>query len=131
MENWGIVEESLLHVKKHVLFSKHSIFCISKSISWPSKSLTSLCVLAYYETQSLGRFKFRAVYFENISSDLQLLNNHLLKLIKFLFFSSNDRPSKIMKNVFFISSKKLFLFSRYSNFCIFLFLSFSPCQSLL
>ena len=46
-----------------------------------------------------------------------------LKLVSPIFyeifiFSSNDSPSKTMKN-FFISSKKLFLFSRYSNFCNF------------
>ena len=33
--------------------------------------------------------------------------------------------------VFFISSKKLFLFSRYSIFCIFVFPPFFPCQPLL
>ena len=33
--------------------------------------------------------------------------------------------------MFFLSSKKLFSFSRYSNFCIFVFPSFSPCQLLL
>ena len=32
------------------------------------------------------------------------------------YFSPNDSPSKMMKNVFFISCKKLFSFSRYSNF---------------
>ena len=37
-------------------------------------------------------------------------------LTKF-YFSPNDSPSKTMKDVF-ISSKKLFSFSRYSNFCI-------------
>ena len=34
-------------------------------------------------------------------------------------------------NMFFISSKKLFSFSRYSSFCISIFPSFSPCQPLL
>ena len=38
------------------------------------------------------------------------------------YFSSNDSPSKIMKNVF--SSKKLFSSLRYLNFCIFVFPSF-------
>ena len=33
-------------------------------------------------------------------------------------FSPNDSPSKTMK-MFFISSKKLFSFSRYANFCNF------------
>ena len=46
------------------------------------------------------------------------------------YFSRNDSASKIMK-IFFISSKKLFLFSRYSNFCISVFPSFPPCQPLL
>ena len=46
-----------------------------------------------------------------------------------VYFSSNDSPSKTTKNAY--SSKKLFSFSRYSNFCISFFPSFSPCQSLL
>ena len=33
--------------------------------------------------------------------------------------------------MFFISFKKLFLLSRYSDFCIFVFPSFAPCQPLL
>ena len=41
-----------------------------------------------------------------------------------IFIFHYDSPSKTTKNVF-ISSKKLFLFSRYSNFCIFIFLCFS------
>ena len=38
--------------------------------------------------------------------------------------------SKLWK-MFFISFKKLFSFSRYSDFCISIFPSFSPCQPLL
>ena len=50
-----------------------------------------------------------------------------LKLVSAIFyqifiFSPNDSPSKLWK-MFFASSKKLFSFSRYSNFCI-LFPSF-------
>ena len=44
--------------------------------------------------------------------------------IKFFFFSPNDSPYFCWK-MFFIWSKNLFLFLRYSNFCIF-FLSFFP-----
>ena len=40
-------------------------------------------------------------------------------------FSPNDSPSKTIK-LLFIWSKKLFLFSRYSNFCISIFPSFFP-----
>ena len=36
-----------------------------------------------------------------------------------------------LSKTFFISPKKLFSFSRYSSFCILVFLSFSPCQPLL
>ena len=48
---------------------------------------------------------------------------HYLKLVSAIFyqiiiFSPNDNSSKTMK-MFFISSKKLFSFSRYSNFCSF------------
>ena len=47
----------------------------------------------------------------------------VLKLVSTIFyqifiFSPNDNHSKTMK-MFFISSKKLFSFSRYSHFCIF------------
>ena len=34
-------------------------------------------------------------------------------------------------NMFFISSKKLSLFSRYSNFCIFIYPFFAPCPPVL
>ena len=48
----------------------------------------------------------------------------LLKLVSAFFyqifiFLLNDSPLKTMKNVFFISSKNLFSFSRYSNSCNF------------
>ena len=41
------------------------------------------------------------------------------------YFSPSDSPSKTMKKCFFISSKNLFSFSRYSNFCIFVLPPFS------
>ena len=43
------------------------------------------------------------------------------------FLSPDDSPSKTIK-MFFISYKKLFSLSRYSSFCISVFLFFSPCQ---
>ena len=51
------------------------------------------------------------------------IERFLLKLVPAIFyqifiFSLNDSPLKTMKN-FFISCKKLFLFSRHSNFCKF------------
>ena len=58
-----------------------------------------------------------------------------LKLVSAIFYQifiyhQMIAPQKIW-NKFFISSKKLFSFSRYSSFCIFVFPSFSPCQPLL
>ena len=46
------------------------------------------------------------------------------------YFSPNDSLQKLWK-MFFISSNKLFSFLRYSNFCVFVFPSFFPCQPLL
>ena len=48
----------------------------------------------------------------------------------FLFYPANDSPSKTMK-MLFISSRKLFLFLRYSNFCISVLHSFSTSRPLL
>ena len=60
-------------------------------------------------------------------SEIVLMSLKLVLAIfnQFFYFSPNDSPSKAMK-MFFISSKKLFSFSRYSNFCIFVFPSFFP-----
>ena len=60
---------------------------------------------------------------------------HNLKLvstifIKFLFFHQKIALQKLWK-MLFISSKKLFSFSRYSIFCISVFPSFSTCRPLL
>ena len=57
----------------------------------------------------------------------------LLYFLPNFYFSPNNSPSKTKKNFknFFISSKKLFSFLRYLDFCIFVFSSFFPCQPLL
>ena len=46
-------------------------------------------------------------------------------------FSPNDSLSKTMKDVFYFIQKAFFLLSSYPIFCISIFPSFSPCQSLL
>ena len=58
-----------------------------------------------------------------------------LKLVSAIFhqifiFHQMIALQKLWK-MFFISSKKLFLFLRYLNFCIFIFPSFFPCKPLL
>ena len=60
---------------------------------------------------------------------------YTLKLVSAIFYEifilhQTIGLQKLWK-MFFISSKKLFSFSRYSNFCISTFPSFSPCQPLL
>ena len=50
--------------------------------------------------------------------------------IKFLFFHQMTALQKLRK-MLFISSKKLFSFSRYSNFCISILPFFSTCRPLL
>ena len=58
-----------------------------------------------------------------------------LKLVSAIFYEILILHQMIVLQklwkMFFISSKKLFSFSRYSNFCISTFPSFSPCQPLL
>ena len=63
-----------------------------------------------------------------------LLKYCSLKLVSANFyqifiFHQTIAPQKLWK-MFFISSKKLFSFSKFSNFCIFVFPSFFPCQPL-
>ena len=73
---------------------------------------------------------FLQFFDKHIKQYLRDLRNTLLCLLKFasatfyqiLVFLTSNIPSKTIKNVF-IPSKKVFLFSRYSNFCNF-FVSF-------
>ena len=70
-----------------------------------------------------------------LSPQWKILMKKNLKLVSAIFyqmfiFDQIIALHKIWK-VFFVSSEKLFSFSRYSNFCISVFPSFSPCQPLL
>ena len=70
-----------------------------------------------YKSSHLKRInkrEFRKESFAKYSATLKLASIFYQMFI----FSSNDSTSKTMKNVF-ISSKKLFSFSRCSNFCDF------------
>ena len=91
------------------------------------KSDMQICLLcaqvsAYWgcmcESFLLACFKFwmqNNIYTNKGSSSL---SNFKACVYYFLFFSPNDSLSKAMKNALFLS-KKLFLLSRYSNFCHF------------
>ena len=67
----------------------------------------------------------------NLSLLIYLIKLKLVSAIFYQIFIYHQMIAfqKIWK-MFFISSKKLFSFSRYSSFCIFIF-SFFPCQPLL
>ena len=74
----------------------------------------------------------KAVYCKLFTKSEHLHDYYIFKacvcyFLSNFYFSPNDIPSKTMK-MFFISSKKLFSYSRYSKFCIFVFPSFFPCQ---
>ena len=80
-------------------------------------------------------------YFELYTVDIKklgrfFLHTYLLFKACVRYFLTNFYYSLMIVlqklwNMFFISSKKLFSFSRYSSFCISIFPSFSPCQPLL
>ena len=57
-----------------------------------------------------------------------------LKLVSNIFYqifiSHQIIALQKLRKILFVSPKKLFSFSRYSNFCISIFPSFSPCQPL-
>ena len=91
-------------VHGNVICWRYHIFSIRLTIYWSS------CSKSYI---------FRA----KCSWHLKLKTCVCYFLLNF-YYSPHDSP-KTMKNDFY-SSKKLFLFSRYSNFCIFIFSSFFP-----
>ena len=67
----------------------------------------------------------------NADYDIQ----ELLKFVSTIFYQNlifhQMMALQKLKKIIFITSKKLFSFLRYSNFCIFAFPYFFPCQPLL
>ena len=82
--------------------------------------------------KNLAKF-LRTPFLQNASEQLLLsfIETYVRYFLSNFCFSPKGSPSKTMKNVFFNSSKKLFSFSKYPNFCISVFPSFSSCQALL
>ena len=71
----------------------------------------------------VGTFTNTSSLFDT-TQGLQFVTMNELKLVTaifyyFLILPLNDSPLKTIKKCFFISSKKFFLFSRYSIFCNF------------
>ena len=113
---------------------KWSSSCVNRSfshfenwLSWRNKALCSvdrLCQLLYLF--KVNNWNFRKSC--EICSKL-IIKSPKLKLVSAIFyhifiFHQMVALQKLWK-IFFISSKKLVSFSRYSNFCIFVFPSFS------
>ena len=115
------------------LFSYLFHFCTN----WETPVIKTIRCLGCRQDSQLAK-NFRASFCNTVNLDVVLIFRVTTLMFKacvryFLstfYFSLNDSPSKTMK-MFFISSKKLFSFSRYSNFCISVFPSFSSCQPLL
>ena len=88
--------------------------------------------LRSFEKESGGRFWRKVRVNVTTKQSKTLFNEACVRyfLTNFYFFYQTIDLQQLWM-IFFISSKKLFLLSRYSNFCISVFASFSPCQSLL
>ena len=75
--------------------------------------------LTYITLLMIQIYSLKQVPKRNQQKDIKQISLKLVSAIFYqFFFSSNDRPQKLWK-MFFISLRKLFLFSRYSNFCDF------------
>ena len=116
----------------------------------------TLCLILFWQSNiylfQMGRvFQSHTVVSRNLFSLAKSINFDLVsqKLLFFFRWKGQSFNLKLVSAIFyqifishqlialpklwkmlFISSKKLFLFSRYSNFCISVFPSFSPCQPL-
>ena len=120
---WFMYSRVSLEINKSIFRLKIGIWRFGISII-----VTSL--FSFFETWNNEKLYF-AAYFKTEA----VVRKCSLKLASAIFyqiviFQQMIALQKLWK-MFFISSKKLFSFSRYSSFCIFVFPSFSPCQSLL
>ena len=97
----------------------------------PLQETTDLCVENLFKDRThvdnLSKDSFRELLTRIIPESLTLFKACVQY---FLFFHQMIALQKLGK-LLFISSKKLFLVSRYSNFCISILPSFSTSQSLL
>ena len=122
----NIWECSFWHVLWESIVSKSNSYLIY--MLYLIVTTTLLLMLAI--GPSITQFLMCLVFWKKLyarHADIIILSNYLLfyysKLVSTIFyqifiFSPNDSPSQTEK-CFFFSSKKLFLFSRYSNFCNF------------
>ena len=85
------------------------------------------CWIWNFKQKTNFQNEFKNVFMSYIIDYLKLVSD----IVYQIFISHQLIALKKLWKMFFISSKKLYLFSRYSNFCFSFFRSFSPCQPLL
>ena len=100
------------------------------SIIWQHHSFDSIIQKYLYRENKMVRYESTGQLLDPVLI-LQTMSLKLVSAMYYQIFIFNEMIAlqKLWK-MFFISSKKLFSFSRYSNFCIFVYPSFSPCQPL-
>ena len=100
------------------------------SIIWQHHSFDSIIQKYLYRENKVVRYESTGQLF----GPVLILQTMSLKLVSAMYYQIFifDQMIALQKlwKMFFISSKKLFLFLRYSNFCIFVYPSFSSCQPL-
>ena len=114
----GYLFRCLYETRSYSLEEYEAVFLQRQNLIFPTvgESIWFVCcfTLNFFTRFLITLFKACVRYFHQI-----------------FIFSRNDSPSKTMKNAFLFHLKKLFLFSRYSIFCISVLPSFSTCQPLL
>ena len=126
-------------------FFKIFKICLVLTILYCLKTYCYISIWPLIYLLALGRDRFCTVYIcfkktyfsifhTNYLINISPYHRTYLKLVSatfhnFFIFNQMTALQKLWK-MFFISSKKFFLFLKYSNFCISVFSSFSPCQPL-
>ena len=134
-----MVRSSFIPKKKKISQNGHSlslavICCHSLSFCCHSLSFVfTRCPPLYYSLSLVvTRLSF---YKQAMVAAIGKTFNGYLKLVSAIFYQNFIYHQMIVLQkiwkMSFISSIKLFSFSRYLSFCIFVFPSFSPCQPLL
>ena len=127
----ALVKENLLNSSCHFCNQKSVFLQMLHQDSVPSNitPLNFFLAQILYTLFKRSSIKCKFLRFLSANVSANVLKGSPLKLASAIFYQM-IALQKLWK-MFFISPKKLISFSRYSNFYIFAFPSFFPCQSLL
>ena len=134
--------------RRSVSYRNQTIDFLCKSMGWflrdkdlRHERVCGMCIWLLFQTfkMTLGlyHYSYQCPWAFNHCRPLHWVDSSdsCLKLVSAIFYQIFISHQMIalqkLWKMFFISSKKLFSFLRYSNFCISTFPSFSPCQPLL